>query len=125
MTETRGTGTMNEAAATTPQCITVSFPLWFCVRTDTQTLLGGTVEGGHRFVALFASRDLAEQYLAGLGFTEVAESIDISDPAVCLELLEDVQQRGCRYIVLHNLNTGETGLAVEIFLFITKLKVAS
>ena len=80
MSETTGTGTTSEVAAITPQCITVSFPLWVCVRTDTQTLLGGTVEGGHRFVALFASRDLAEQYLAGLGFSEVAEPIDIAEP---------------------------------------------
>jgi hypothetical protein len=123
MSEARGTTVTSDDAGVTPQRIAVSFPLWFCVRTDTQSILGGTVEGGQRFFAMFTRRDLAEQYLAGLGFAEIAEPIDITDPAVCVELLEDLQKQGCPYVVLHDQNTGETGLAVEISLFIKKLKV--
>ncbi len=117
MSEDRGHQTTSPETDADSRTVTVGLPLWICLRTgQPQEILGGTLEGGLRFVTIFVSKAAAEANLGHLGLSGMSQPIPIPKPDELVALLADLIRQGCQWVVIHDerSSTGDTGLAIEI-----------
>lgn len=105
---------------TEPPCFIVTFPLWFCVNFDKQSLIGELLEEG-RSLPLFTSQGAANQYLGELIWVEPTDTLPIGLDD-CLKLAEDLLQTGIGYVTINEPDNPQSRHGIEMCLFIASLK---
>ena len=83
--------------------VSISFPLWVCVRKDNpDSLMGGKIAGGVPFVAVFTERKRAEQFLINVKKAEEGEIYQIPNEENFINFLETLKEDGVVQIVFND-----------------------
>jgi hypothetical protein len=97
---------MSADLAFDPATFTFAYPVWICVRRGGSEVIGGTLEGGRKFVSVFTDEDLLLRFIAAQGLSTDAEVADIPDEGSFAGLLHQLQTDGYTHVVFDDRGAG-------------------
>ena len=90
----------NDSLSATPPTISLSFPVWVCVRkANPDSVMGGKFAGGARFVAIFTQPGLAANFLSGKNVEAEAEIREIPEATNLIGFLKTLQADGVAHVL--------------------------
>jgi uncharacterized protein (DUF433 family) len=92
-----------------PKQFVFTYPVWFCRHKDDldRGVMGGTLEGGHKFVALFTDDHMAELYIGERGAVGEARPEPLVSPSHLAMALHAFREAGSTHAVFDNPGKGE------------------